>query len=200
MGEDGGARRTVGIVRGDDADDGTHGHLNLPQDDDLAMGAPPGVPGATAPVATQAGEEEGAEEDEGIVPSETLRQTMAPLPLPIIAPIPRPSVQVPCMEDEPYRKEDVLIALLLLACLRKYPHVRQAFYKKRVGATPKPEPAEASQSSSSVSHRESALGGFARALVGNSPNRAASPLPPPIAGPSRIVPASASTPRPTCIV
>ncbi|EJD34714.1 hypothetical protein AURDEDRAFT_26197, partial [Auricularia subglabra TFB-10046 SS5] len=43
----------------------------------------------------------------------------------------------PRMEDRPYREEDVLIALQLLAYLSKYPHVRQAFYKKRVEATPK---------------------------------------------------------------
>ena len=33
-------------------------------------------------------------------------------------------------DDGPYREEDVLIALQLLAYLSKYPHVRQAFYKK----------------------------------------------------------------------
>ncbi|EJD32884.1 hypothetical protein AURDEDRAFT_155130 [Auricularia subglabra TFB-10046 SS5] len=131
MGDDeAGGRRAVGIVQGDDADDGTHGHLNLlidgivalGQDDDLAMGAPPGAPGATAPVAAQAGAEEAAEEDEDMAPSETPRQTMAPLPQPVLAPTPRPSVQVPRMEDGPYREEDVLIALQPVpACTLKEP-------------------------------------------------------------------------------
>jgi hypothetical protein len=34
--------------------------------------------------------------------------------------------------DVPYREEDVLLSLQLLAYLSKYPHVRQAFYKSRV--------------------------------------------------------------------
>ncbi|KAJ7201630.1 hypothetical protein GGX14DRAFT_655595 [Mycena pura] len=36
----------------------------------------------------------------------------------------------------PYRDEDVLLSLQLLAYLSKYPHVRQAFYKKRNGFHP----------------------------------------------------------------
>ncbi|KAK7035485.1 hypothetical protein VNI00_011778 [Paramarasmius palmivorus] len=36
----------------------------------------------------------------------------------------------------PYRDEDVLLGLQLLAYLSKYPHVRQAFYKKRDGFHP----------------------------------------------------------------
>ncbi|EJD38564.1 hypothetical protein AURDEDRAFT_172328 [Auricularia subglabra TFB-10046 SS5] len=132
MGDDeAGGRRAVGIVQGDDADDGTHGHLNLlidgivalGQDDDLAMGAPPGAPGATAAVPAQTQEAVEEEEDTDMAPSETPRQTMAPLPQPVLAPTPRPSVQVPRMEDGPYREEDVLIALQLLAYLSKYPHV-----------------------------------------------------------------------------
>ena len=35
-------------------------------------------------------------------------------------------------ESGPYRDEDVLLSLQLLAYLSKYPHVRQAFYKPRV--------------------------------------------------------------------
>lgn len=35
------------------------------------------------------------------------------------------------MESGPYRDEDVLLSLQLLAYLSKYPHVRQAFYKPR---------------------------------------------------------------------
>ncbi|TFK61709.1 hypothetical protein BDN72DRAFT_965010, partial [Pluteus cervinus] len=36
------------------------------------------------------------------------------------------------VESGPYRDEDVLLSLQLLAYLSKYPHVRQAFYKPRV--------------------------------------------------------------------
>ncbi|KAJ7301177.1 hypothetical protein DFH08DRAFT_724587, partial [Mycena albidolilacea] len=36
----------------------------------------------------------------------------------------------------PYRDEDVLLSLQLLAYLSKYPHVRQAFYKRRNGFHP----------------------------------------------------------------
>ncbi|KAH6901333.1 hypothetical protein BKA70DRAFT_1374849 [Coprinopsis sp. MPI-PUGE-AT-0042] len=36
------------------------------------------------------------------------------------------------VDSGPYRDEDVLLALQLLAYLSKYPHVRQAFYKSRV--------------------------------------------------------------------
>lgn len=39
-------------------------------------------------------------------------------------------------ESGPYRDEDVLLALQLLAYLSKYPHVRQAFYKQRVSFHP----------------------------------------------------------------
>jgi hypothetical protein len=38
--------------------------------------------------------------------------------------------------DGPYRDEDVLLSLQLLAYLSKYPHVRQAFYKPRVAFHP----------------------------------------------------------------
>jgi hypothetical protein len=36
------------------------------------------------------------------------------------------------MDTGPYRDEDVLLSLQLLAYLSKYPHVRQAFYKPRI--------------------------------------------------------------------
>ncbi|EJD45308.1 hypothetical protein AURDEDRAFT_165523 [Auricularia subglabra TFB-10046 SS5] len=63
---------------------------------------------------------------------------------------------------------------------QQYPHVRHAFCKKRVEATPK------------CNHRESALGGFVCTLAGDSPNRAGPPPPPPfgaqpVAGASRIL-------------
>ncbi|EJD06317.1 uncharacterized protein FOMMEDRAFT_138352 [Fomitiporia mediterranea MF3/22] len=39
-------------------------------------------------------------------------------------------------EQGPYREEDVLLSLQLLAYLSKYPHVRQAFYKPRLSFHP----------------------------------------------------------------
>ena len=49
-------------------------------------------------------------------------------------------------DSGPYRDEDVLLALQLLAYLSKYPHVRQAFYKPRVTF----HPASAQQSPNDV--------------------------------------------------
>ncbi|KAH8094463.1 hypothetical protein BXZ70DRAFT_358643 [Cristinia sonorae] len=49
-------------------------------------------------------------------------------------------------DSGPYRDEDVLLALQLLAYLSKYPHVRQAFYKPRVTF----HPASAQQTPSDV--------------------------------------------------
>lgn len=39
-------------------------------------------------------------------------------------------------ENGPFKEEDVLLSLQLLAYLSKYPHVRQAFYKKRLSFHP----------------------------------------------------------------
>ncbi|KAF8149125.1 hypothetical protein B0H34DRAFT_791603 [Crassisporium funariophilum] len=64
-------------------------------------------------------------------------------------------------DSGPYRDEDVLLSLQLLAYLSKYPHVRQAFYKPRVTFHP-----------ASVN-----LPG-ARFGVGASPSPPAPPLPP----------------------
>ena len=51
-------------------------------------------------------------------------------------------------ESGPYRDEDVLLALQLLAYLSKYPHVRQAFYKPR----PSFHPATIMQGQQGVGH------------------------------------------------
>ncbi|KAF7291902.1 DNA helicase [Mycena indigotica] len=70
------------------------------------------------------------------------RQTVPAIPA--IPPLPAPRARE--REDRhhhnhahptgPYRDEDVLLSLQLLAYLSKYPHVRQAFYKKRNGFHP----------------------------------------------------------------
>ncbi|KAL4243592.1 MYND-type zinc finger protein samB [Abortiporus biennis] len=52
------------------------------------------------------------------------------------------------LESGPYRDEDVLLSLQLLAYLSKYPHVRQAFYKPRVSF----HPAAAQQQPSDVKY------------------------------------------------
>lgn len=44
---------------------------------------------------------------------------------------PHPHAHTHIEEPGPYREEDVLLSLQLLAYLSKYPHVRQAFYKPR---------------------------------------------------------------------
>ncbi|KAH7098471.1 hypothetical protein BKA62DRAFT_622554, partial [Auriculariales sp. MPI-PUGE-AT-0066] len=94
-------------------------------------------------------------------------------------------------EDGPYREEDVLIALQLLAYLSKYPHVRQAFYKKRGDPDP-------------VHHRESSLSGFARSLVARASTAVPTPTPAPVVpvtptatSPANIIPNAAPLyPRP----
>ncbi|KZV81265.1 hypothetical protein EXIGLDRAFT_844764 [Exidia glandulosa HHB12029] len=222
MRDEGAQARTVGIVAGDDDEMGgvaMAGNLNMLIDgivalegnDDLAMGAPPGAPGAT-PVALTDPHPHGSpafddQEDDAQGQGQTQatpRQPAATLPP---APTPRASRShhqpwsgsasgmgsgsKPKQEEGPYREEDVLIALQLLAYLSKYPHVRQAFYGKRVegarpDATPVPGPAL---------HRESALGGFARALVGRAASSSSAPSHP-VAGPSTL-PDSPPPPPPT---
>jgi hypothetical protein len=180
--------RTVGIASDDpnaapiqdahiiinDAPDGVRGDdgnvvedlASLEQNDDFAMGAPPGAPGAI---------EEGTTPRTGnrratIVPGgpdATPRAGLTNLPMTTEArvvagqarngPIPTrnpapatnnqavtatPTPRLPGRntttayhhrhdnsDSGPYRDEDVLLSLQLLAYLSKYPHVRQAFYK-----------------------------------------------------------------------
>ncbi|KAI0090191.1 hypothetical protein BDY19DRAFT_984557 [Irpex rosettiformis] len=135
------------------------GIVSLETNDDFAMGAPPGAPGAITPGPTR-GEPHPAER--------TPRAGTITLPPPTTAPVPpvpatmrgrnadgvataeqrragapvnpRPGVPGAGVHHHhhhrdsdtgPYRDEDVLLALQLLAYLSKYPHVRQAFYKPR---------------------------------------------------------------------
>ena len=50
----------------------------------------------------------------------------------------RHRIRIVAGDAGPFRQEDVLRALQLLAYLTKYPHVRQEFYKQRVAPTPPP--------------------------------------------------------------
>ncbi len=138
------------------------GIVSLETNDDFAMGAPPGAPGAITPGPTR-GEPHPAER--------TPRAGTITLPPPTATPVPPVPATVRVRNADgvttteprraaapanlragpataaltgihhhhhhrdsdsgPYRDEDVLLALQLLAYLSKYPHVRQAFYKPR---------------------------------------------------------------------
>ncbi|QRV90417.1 MYND Zn-finger protein [Ceratobasidium sp. AG-Ba] len=131
-----GERRTVGIVDAADGDGAMAmemmgegvgvGVVTLEQNDDLAMGAPPGAPGAVMPVGV------GLTTPRPRVPvvgnELTPRPGLAPLVTGETPPEPRRAV-VPGINPGPYGDEEVLFSLQLLAYLSKYPHVRQAFYE-----------------------------------------------------------------------
>jgi hypothetical protein len=147
------------------------GIVSLDNNDDFAMGAPPGAPGAidgTTPVTTQAEIEarlRGAPPD--VTPRATTTDLPALVPLPLMQPrgaldLPRHLNPTPIPvgrfrsprnggsgherhHEGPYRDEDVLLSLQLLAYLSKYPHVRQHFYKTR----PSFHPATATHASAS---------------------------------------------------
>ena len=143
------------------------GIVSLETNDDFAMGAPPGAPGAITPGPTRV-EPHPAER--------TPRAGTITLPPPTTTPVPpvpammrvrngdgaiatdqrragatanaRPGAAGAAIttmhhhhhhrdsDTGPYRDEDVLLALQLLAYLSKYPHVRQAFYKPRAAFHP----------------------------------------------------------------
>lgn len=143
-----------------DGVDVADGIVSLETNDDFAMGAPPGAPGAINGLPRA---------DHAAAGERTPRA--GTITLPMTTPTPVPSlptaararaneagatperargVQTPNgrtagttsthhhhhhhhrdPESGPYRDEDVLLALQLLAYLSKYPHVRQAFYKQR---------------------------------------------------------------------
>ncbi|KAL6298033.1 hypothetical protein BKA93DRAFT_820568 [Sparassis latifolia] len=121
------------------------GVVSLEQNDDLAMGAPPGAPDMHG----SAGER-----------TPRARPATLPMMIPIATPTTTPTLRVTgpgepartvapgtgrahanrgtntpptgaAAEFGPYRDEDVLLSLQLLAYLSKYPYVRQAFYKPR---------------------------------------------------------------------
>ncbi|KAG8212838.1 hypothetical protein J3R82DRAFT_11139 [Butyriboletus roseoflavus] len=152
----------VGVVGVED------GIVSLEPNDDFAMGAPPGAPGAmddTAPRNMLGMDAPVLDRRTRTAPDATPRATVVALPPsgPVAAvpvgtirggiteatrdhattpPIPtlgRTPSHVHHHRDTdsgPYKDEDVLLSLQLLAYLSKYPHVRQAFYKQRVSFHP----------------------------------------------------------------
>lgn len=140
-----GERRTVGIVDAADGDGAMAmdmmgegvgvGVVALEQNDDLAMGAPPGAPGAV-PVGVGVGVGVGIATPRARVPGGnelTPRAGLANLGVGVAeAAVPEPrrvGVSNPSVNPGPYGDEEVLFSLQLLAYLSKYPHVRQAFYE-----------------------------------------------------------------------
>ncbi|KAG9091121.1 hypothetical protein FRC06_000701 [Ceratobasidium sp. 370] len=138
-----GERRTVGIVDAADGDGAMAmdmmgegvgvGVVALEQNDDLAMGAPPGAPGAVPVVGVGVGMTTPRPRVPGGGNELTPRAGLAPLGNDAIVGPPEPrrtSVTVMTgMNPGPYGDEEVLFSLQLLAYLSKYPHVRQAFYE-----------------------------------------------------------------------
>ncbi|KAL4074937.1 hypothetical protein V8B97DRAFT_2022540 [Scleroderma yunnanense] len=151
----------VGVVGVED------GIVSLEPNDDFAMGAPPGAPGAMDETRTLRGADPPALERHGRnAPDVTPRATVMPLPQATATantgvdgraggPTPNradhnPNAPAPTVmgrasshahhhrdtDSGPYKDEDVLLGLQLLAYLSKYPHVRQAFYKPRTSFHP----------------------------------------------------------------
>lgn len=166
----------VHIVINDQGDGGVDGVgvedglVSLETNDDFAMGAPPGAPGAIDGPPARMGP------DPPLPGERTPRAPATTLPhnIPInVPPVPNANIRVTAGDpattrtgrthtsrgtntggnggnagsgaaggshghhhhtresEGPYRDEDVLLSLQLLAYLSKYPHVRQAFYKPR---------------------------------------------------------------------
>ena len=134
------------------------GIVSLEPNDDFAMGAPPGAPGAiegpaptTAPADLETRPRPGQPDVTpravttdlpAIIPVTTVPRGTLDLPrhlnntqIPARFRTPRTThgqgVQHERHPEGPYRDEDVLLSLQLLAYLSKYPHVRQHFYKTR---------------------------------------------------------------------
>ena len=148
-------------VQGDGVEDGI---VALAPNDDFAMGAPPGAPGAiettmtlrptdpavrralgntdVTPRAVNVGLPRGRDSDD---PQDTPVRPNAPVPHTLPLPVTTEIVPPPSRHHHhhhhhesgcPHRDEDVLSALQLLAYLSKYPHVRQAFYQARTSFHP----------------------------------------------------------------
>jgi len=134
------------------------GIVSLEPNDDFAMGAPPGAPGAiegAAPTTTPADLETRPRPGQPDVTPRAVTTDLPPI-IPVTT-VPRGTLdlprhlnntQIPARfraprtthgqgvqherhPEGPYRDEDVLLSLQLLAYLSKYPHVRQHFYKTR---------------------------------------------------------------------
>ncbi|KAK0493081.1 hypothetical protein EDD18DRAFT_1180616 [Armillaria luteobubalina] len=205
------------------------GIVSLEQNDDFAMGAPPGAPGAIDEP-THVGMREPTRRRTADAPPEaTPRPGTTPLPLPR-GPIQRggtvrgrtdatggTEIGVTARsshhhhhhrdaESGPYRDEDVLLSLQLLAYLSKYPHVRQAFYEPRLTFHPasanlsggrygstssSPAPSIKSSSSSSTLTPSSTSGSFFRAFRGRDKEKEKEKAPP------VVPPAPSGSPRQT---
>ena len=151
----------VGVVGVED------GIVSLEPNDDFAMGAPPGAPGAmddTVPRNLLGMDAPVLDRRTRTAPDATPRATVVALPpsvptavvpggamlggatnrdhtatQPVPTALGRTASHVHHHRDTdsgPYKDEDVLLSLQLLAYLSKYPHVRQAFYKQRVSFHP----------------------------------------------------------------
>ena len=150
-------------VQGDGVEDGI---VALEPNDDFAMGAPPGAPGAiettmtlrptdtavrrvlgatdVTPRAVNVSLPRGRDSDDT---QETPVRPNAPIPRTLPLPVTAETIPAPPRHHHhhhhhhhesgcPHRDEDVLSALQLLAYLSKYPHVRQAFYQPRTSFHP----------------------------------------------------------------
>ena len=147
----------VGMVGVDD------GIVSLEPNDDFAMGAPPGAPGAmdeATPRNMLGMDAPVLDRRTRTALDATPRATVVTLPPAPAVPggtllggtIRDPATAQPVhtalgrtpghvhhhrdTDSGPYKDEDVLLSLQLLAYLSKYPHVRQAFYKQRVSFHP----------------------------------------------------------------
>lgn len=153
----------VGVVGVED------GIVSLEPNDDFAMGAPPGAPGAmdeATPRNMLGMDAPVLDRRTRTAPDATPRATVVALPPSVPATVvaggamrggttgatrdhtatqPGPTAlgHTPShahhhrdTDSGPYKDEDVLLSLQLLAYLSKYPHVRQAFYKQRVSFHP----------------------------------------------------------------
>lgn len=192
-------------------------NLDMQANDDLAMGAPPGAPGA---VPTTTPQQQQQPPIVGTV-QQTPRQLADLTPRPTVAPLvnatptvtntrqlpngnerganltggpgqagaaTNPNAQTPpiglngmssvssagspsaagALDDQsagPYREEDVLLSLQLLAYLSKYPHVRQAFYKTRVPLGPPLFAPQPPRSQSTISNLRASLNAAASNLI-----------------------------------
>ncbi|KAJ4487553.1 hypothetical protein J3R30DRAFT_3223069, partial [Lentinula aciculospora] len=145
--------------------------LDIENNDDFAMGAPPGAPGAI-PAANMGDVTLGLDGDLNVTPragviglppspstaasassfnipsssriplsetstssslpsTSTVRSTASNISIASTTATASTTTTTNNLPPSPYRDEDVLLSLQLLAYLSKYPHVRQAFYKKR---------------------------------------------------------------------
>lgn len=153
---------SVGVVGVED------GIVSLEPNDDFAMGAPPGAPGAMDETRNLPEVDPPALERRPRNADATPRAAVMPLPQSTVGTdaVPNgsvrpgvpahgrgePNLAVPLStgvgrspnhthshrdsDSGPYKDEDVLLSLQLLAYLSKYPHVRQAFYKQRLSFHP----------------------------------------------------------------